>query len=277
MIDRLHPTGQAGGGMLSVVAVIGVVLLLVQGTMYHRAKGSAAFLGSEKTKVLALQMAEAGVEDNIADIGARTLRIRSGLIDTVTYDHKSLEGGFYTSRLTTVATGAAADTIDLVSAGTVGKATQTVRARLKLKKHLDTTRTPILTVTPVSVSTLVTHAVPETTVTVLKPESVPPLNSTSAYTACMSSASNKCDVCHLPSGDVTKAVVIEVSKPSIGTHVSHHGDYVTTDKSCDLYKPKANITIHTITEMVTTLVDKTTYDTTVSIDTTVKVQILSWK
>ncbi|MDQ3002087.1 MAG: hypothetical protein M3Y08_12615 [Fibrobacterota bacterium] len=272
---------QAGGGMLSVVAVLGMVLLLVQGTMYHRAKSSARFLGSEKTKVLAQQMAEAGVEENIADIGARTLRLRSGLIDTVTYDNKALEGGFYTSTLTTVSIGAAADTIDLVSKGSVGKATQTVRARLKLKKYLDTTLTPIMFVEPDTTYSYVTVTVPETTTTtvVLDPSSMPDVDNTPAYTACMSSGGKKCDVCHLPGGDLSKAHVINISKSAIKTHVNHHGDYVTTDGTCDLYDPVTSdvITMSTHVDTVVTVTDMTTYDTTLVIDTLVKVQILSWK
>jgi hypothetical protein len=273
--------GQAGGGMLSVVAVLGVVLLLVQGTMFHRAKSSAGFLGSEKNKVLALQMAEAGVEENIADIGARTLRIRSGLIDTMTYDRKALDEGYYTSTLTTVAVGATADTIDLVSNGSMGKATQTVRARLKLKKYLDTTRTPILFVKPETTYAYVTHTVPETTstTTVRDPMTMPLLETTPPYEACISSPEKKCDICHLPGMDVSKAEVINIAKNAIDKHFTHHGDYMTTDGTCDMYKPEITLTIAmaSVLDTLVTVKDLTLYDTALSVDTLVKVQILSWK
>src|SRR4051812_18725936 len=85
---------QAGGGLLAVIAALGLVLALSQGAMYYRAKTSAKFLGSEKNKVLAQQMAEAGIEVNIADIGTRRMRITHGLIDSTTYSGKPLGGGF---------------------------------------------------------------------------------------------------------------------------------------------------------------------------------------
>jgi hypothetical protein len=37
------------------------------------------------------------------------------------------------------------------------------------------------------------------------------------------------------------------------------------------------VTYHSVIDTVTTVVDKTTYDTTIVIDTAIKVQILSWK
>jgi hypothetical protein len=108
---------------------------------------------------------------------------------------------------------------------------------------------------------------------------MPAVDKTPAYTACMASSGKKCDICHLPSGDISKANVINVSKSAIGTHISHHGDYVTTDGSCDLYKPKPVITVtyRSVIDTVTTVVDKTVYDTTIIIDTAIKVQVLSWK
>jgi hypothetical protein len=272
---------QQGGAILTVVAVLGFMLVVVQGSVYYRAKGGNRFQGTEKDKILASQLAEAGIEENIADIGKRKLRVHSGLIDTTTYDHKGFEGGTYTSRLTTVAMGAQADTVDLVSTGSMGNGTQSVKARLRLKKYLDTTRTPIVVVVPFDSTYTLTHVVQDTaaSTTIKDPMSMPAVNTTPAYAACMASGSNKCDVCHLPSGDVSKANVINISKNAIGTHISHHGDYVSTDNSCDLYKPKTVYTYssHTVTETKHVMVDHTTYSTTVVVDTAVKVQVLSWK
>ena len=272
--------GQAGGGMLIVVAVLGCVLMVVQGTLYYKSKGSMKFLGSEKSKVLAQQLAEAGVEDNIADLGRRKLKVRADIHDSVTYNGKAFGTGSYTTRLTTVAIGAAADTVDLVSTGSVGRGSQTVRARMKLNKVMDTTRTPIVIVTPLVTLTFTNRTVPDSTYVnkVQDPEAMPALNTTAAYAACQS-GSKKCDVCHLPGGDVSKANVINISKSAVDTHISHHGDYITTDGTCDIYKPVPVLTIsyRTVTDTTRTVVDKTTYDTTVVIDTMVKVQILSWR
>lgn len=273
--------GQAGGGLLTVVATLGLVLLLIQGTSFYRSKSGARFMSGEKNKVLAMQMAEAGIEENIADLGKRRIRIASSTIDSVTYNHQPLGGGYYTSKLTTVATGPVTDTVDLVSTGSVGNGSQSVRARLKLKKYLDTTRVPTMTVDIDTIYTYGSHSVPVTTstVTVADPNTMPRVDSTAAYSACMASSAKKCDICHLPSSDVTKAYVINVSKSAIGTHVSHHGDYVTTDGTCDLYKPHTVLTItyHMVNDTTMTFVDNTTYDTTIVIDTAIKVQVLSWK
>jgi hypothetical protein len=281
--EPTEPTyeAQKGGGLLAVVTVLGVVMVLVQGGVYYRAQGSAKFVGAEKNKILAQQMAEAGVEDNIADLGTRKLRVTPSMTHYPTYDHKSLGGGSYSSQVTTVATGSLADTVDLTSTGTVGTGSQTVKARLRLKKHLDTARTVILHITPDTTYTYSTHTSPDTltTTTVKDPNTMPAVNTTPAYTACMASSSKKCDICHLPGGDLSKANVINVSKSAIGTHVSHHGDYVTTDGSCDMYNPSTVITVTTKVVPDTTrhITDHSIYDTTLAIDTVIKVQFLSWK
>jgi hypothetical protein len=272
---------QAGGGMLAIVATLGAVLMVVQGTVYYKSNGSAKFMGAERNKILAQQLAEAGVEENIADLGKRIVKVPHGQADTVTYDRKPMGGGTFTTKFSTVATGAASDTIDLISSGTMGQGTETVRARMKLKKILDTTRTPLVIVKPDTLLTFKVRTVADTdtAVTVQDPNAMAALDKTPAYNACMSSAAKKCDICHLPGGDYTKRNVINVAKSAIGTHISHHGDYVTTDGTCDLYKPKNvfTITYHSFTDTTRTIVSHTTYDTTIVIDTSVRVQILSWK
>lgn len=278
---KIIGNGESGGGLLVVVAVLGMLMVLVQGSMFYQAKTSAKFIASEKNQILAQQMAESGVEDNIAEIGRRQLIVTAGMVDYTTFDHKALGSGSYTSKLTTVSIGADADTVDLACLGVFGKSSQKIDARLRLKKYLDTTRTTLLRVIPETTLTIFSHIVPETTTTttVMNPSSMPDLNTTSAYAACMASSSKKCDVCHLPGGDVSKANVINIAKPAIGTHISHHGDYVTTDGSCDVYKPKITLSIHlkTILDTTLTITDRTTYDTTMVIDTVIKTQFLSWK
>ncbi|HKP97598.1 MAG TPA: hypothetical protein VJ385_17780 [Fibrobacteria bacterium] len=273
---------QSGGGMLTVVAVLGLLLMLVQGTVYYRSKAGAKFLGSEKNKVLAMQMAEAGVEENIADLAKRMTKVRAGLTDSTTYDHKTLEGGQYTSRLSTVGIGATADTVDLTSTGSVNKGSHTIQARLRLKKYIDTTKTPIMTVTPETTMAFGSHMAPkpDSTLTVTTPASLPAVHLTPAYAACMASPATKCDVCHMLGGNPATRVVLNVLKANIKpSHQTHIGDYVTTDGTCDLYTPHFTytFTMVSVPDTTLTIVDKTTYDTTVVIDTAVKVQILSWK
>ena len=277
--DPLH--SQYGGGLLTIVATLGVLLFIAQGSIYYKAKSGQKFLASERNKILAQQFAEAGVEENIADLGKRIVKVHHGQIDTVTYSQHPMGEGTFTTRLTTVATGAASDTVDLISHGEMGKGSETVRARMKLKKFMDTTRSVLVYVHPETTLVLTPRSVPDThsTVTVQNPATMPDLHTTPAYTACMGSSAKKCDICHLPSMDVSKANVINVAKSAIGTHISHHGDYVTTDGTCDVYKPKTVITItyHMVADTTRNIANHTVYDTTIAIDTSVRVQILSWK
>jgi hypothetical protein len=279
--SSLTPNGQRGAGLLTIVALLGGIMLMVQGTLFYKARSSAKFVNMEKNKILAQQMAEAGVEDNIAEIGLRKLKVTAGMTNYTTFDHKALGGGFYTSKLTTLAIGASADTVDLASTGSVGTSSATVCARLQLKKYLDTSKTAIIVVKPETTITITSRVVPETTttITVKDPETMPLINTTSAYAAFMSSGEKKTNICHLPSGDVTKANVIDVARAAVDTHISHHGDYLTTDLTCDIYKPKTVLTITTKSVLDTTrsITDKTTYDTSLVIDTVVKTKFLSWK
>jgi hypothetical protein len=272
---------QAGGGILGVVAMMGVAFALVQGTLFYRAKSSARFQAAEKNKVLAQQVAEAGVEENIADLGSRRIRPNAGMSDHVTYSGQAVGSGTFTSTLTTVAIGSDSDTLDLISKARVASSSQEVRARLRLRRYMDTLRTPILTVSPETTVVRFMVSRPETTVTtvVQDPATMPALNSTPAYHACMGSSEHKCNVCHIPNGNPDNRHVIDVSKSAIHTHIDHHGDYVTTDGTCDIYNPREERTITTMSrpDSTVTIVDRTTYDTVVVIDTMAKVQILSWK
>lgn len=272
---------QRGASLLVGVAMLAGIVVLVQGSLYYRAQTGNKLLISEKNKILAQQAAEAGVENNIADIGSRRLRITAGMSDSSTYVNKDVGAGKFSSRVTTLGTGAAADTIQLSSTGTKGAGSTTVTAKLRLKKYTDTVLTPRGSLVKDTSYAYSSHTVNDTSITqtVKDPNTMPALNTTAAYDACMSSSAKKCDICHLPSSDVSKANVINVSKSSIGTHVSHHGDYVTTDGTCDLYKPRSDTTVthHSVADTTRVVTDRTVYDTLVSIDTLIKVKFLSWK
>ncbi len=262
---------QRGGGLLTIVAVLGLLLVLVQGSIFYKSKGSSKFLGAEKTKVLAQQMAEAGIEANIGDLGRRKTRVRAGLIDSATYVNKHLGGGSYTSKLSTVAMGTKADTVDLISTGTVGSGTHTVHARLKLRKAMDTTTALIPKTVQVPTQVIGTKNV---TIPAATAASMPGINSTVNYNACISSGSATCKVCHVPGGNIALATVLNVAAGTIApVHGGHVGDYVTTNSTCDLF------TNHVVTVPDTTIamVDQTAYDTTLAIDTLIKVHILSWR
>jgi hypothetical protein len=272
---------QAGAGMLGVIALLGVSFVLVQGTLYYKSRASAAFIASEKNKVLAQQAAEAGVEENIADLGSRRVQPHAGMADFPTYTGRPVGAGTFTTSLSLVATGVEADTVELRSLGRVASQSQSVRAKLRIKRYIDTTLTPVMYMDPDTtvVSRVVT--LPETTVTtvVQDPAAMPALNTTPAYQACVASAARKCDICHIPPGSFENRHVVNVNRHSIDFHIDCHGDYVTTDGTCDLYKPRNVLSVAwtSTTLFDTTIVDNTVYDTVVVIDTLAKVQILSWK
>lgn len=274
--------GQAGVGILPIVVLTGIVLLLIQGTTWYRSKTGTSFLGSEKNKVQAMQLAEAGIEENIADLANRTVKPVGGMSDSSTYYRKPLDGGNYSSRLTSVALGGYADTVDVTSTGRFGSVMQTIRARLRLNKYMDSALAILTYVEPETTAVIATLTLPDTTLdsTRLSPAAMPAFISTPAYTACIASAATKCNVCHIAGGDVTTAMVLNVSKGfNLNTHNTHVGDYITTDATCDLYKPVISQTIafRTVLDTTYTIVDKSIYDTTVVLDTAVRVQVLSWK
>jgi hypothetical protein len=273
--NAIPSASQRGAGLLTIVAVLGVILVLVQGGVYYRSRGSVKFLGSERGKILAQQAAEAGVEANIGDLGRRKIKVRAGLADTPTYVQKALGTGRFSTTLSTVAIGAAADTVDLVSTGIAGKGTHTVHARLKLRKTLDTTTTT--TAKLVSDSTLAVGTRTETDTTLPSdPAAMPALNTTAAYSACLAlPAGTKCSVCHIPQSpfNLKNRTVLNISNGLIPSHAGHLGDYMGT--SCSQYD--TTLTAKTVPDSVWTVSSTTKYDTTVAVDTLVKVRILSWR
>lgn len=283
LVSRISsgPAAQFGGGLLPVVATVGVVMIMAQGTVYYKAKTGSQFLNAEKNKVLAQQVAEAGIENGISDLGSRRVVISDGMREQVTAQGVTVGNGTFTTRLTTVARGPQGDTIDFYSTGQVSGNSKSVSARLKLNDFVDSTPTILSVAVPDTVRTLVPVTVYDTTITttVQNPLTLPALNTTPAYAACMSKPGHKCDICHLTSSDVNSAFVIPVAKPSINTHISHHGDYVTTDGTCDIYKPKniVHVTSRLSTDTLLTITSHITYDTTMTIDTLTRIKVLAWK
>lgn len=272
---------QSGIAALGVIAMLGLIFALVQTTIFFTSRSSSRLMSSEKNKVLAQQAAEAGVEENIADLGSRKVRPVEGMNDHATYMGRAVGNGTFTTLLTTLGLGPEADTVELSSTGRVAGRTQRILARLKIKRYLDSALTPLMIVDPDTIITNVTVLVSDTAsdTTVQNPAAMPPINTTPAYAACMASAGTKCNICHIPAGLVEMRQVMNLLKAQIAFHTPHPGDYVTTDGTCDIYNPKVVETI-TETAMVvpeTTLVDNTVYDTVVVVDTLAKVQILSWK
>lgn len=272
---------QAGFGVLGAIALLGLIFALVQGTIFYRAKASSRLMSSEKSKIQAQQVAEAGVEENIADLGSRKLRPHAGMEDFISYASRHVGTGTFTTSLTTVGVGADADTVLLTSLGRVASKTQSIQAKLRIRRYLDTLLKPIMIVDPETTITNHLETIPVATVTsvVQDPHAMPDLEETSAYAACMASGAKKCDVCHIPLGNPVNRQVINISKASIQTHFDHHGDYVTTDGTCDIYNPRNDTTFTMQNVMVpdTLITDNTVYDTVLVIDTMAKIQVLSWK
>ncbi len=272
---------QFGGALLGAITTVGVIMVLVQGGLFYSAKESNRFILGEKNKVVAAQMAEAGVEDNIAEFGGRSIVVNNGMTDYVTFSNKQLGSGNYTTRITATGLGTDGDTVNLVSVGNAGGKTQSIQARLRLLYSIDSTSTPILKVTYDTTLTFNAKVVYDTTITKVTqdPNTMPDLDKTAAYAAFMGSGAKKANICHLPGGDASKANVIDVAKSSIDMHIDHHGDYISTDGTCDIYKAKdvKTITSRTKIDTLRTIVQHNTYDSAFVLDTLTRVQVLSWK
>lgn len=272
---------QLGGGLLPVVATVGVVMVMAQGTIYYKAKTSARFLTSERNKVIAQQAAEAGIENGIADLGSRRVIVSEGMREQVTAQGVAVGAGTFTTTLSMVARGPISDTVDFNSTGQASGSSKSVSARLKLSNIIDTSRVVLSAAKSDTTKSIAPRTVYDTTITstVKDPETMPIVNTTPAYAACMSSSAKKCDICHIPPGNFAARHVQSVSKSAIGTHVSHHGDYVTTDGTCDVYNPVIVTTINSrvVLDTVVTITVKITYDTVTTIDTVTKIRVLSWR
>ncbi len=272
---------QFGGGLLPVVATAGVVMIMAQGTVYYKAKTSAHFLTSERQKVMAQQAAEAGIENGISDLGSRRVIVTDDMREQVTAQAVPVGNGTFTTYLSTVARGPQGDTVDFNSTGQVSGNSKSVSARLKLNDYVDSVRVILSVAVPDTVLTVVPITVYDTviTTTIQDPFAIPALNTTSAYAACMSKPGHRCEICHLTSSNVHSAFVISVAKPSVNTHIGHHGDYVTTDGTCDVYKPKSifTVTSRLTTDTLLTITSHITYDTSMTLDTLTRVKVLAWR
>lgn len=273
--------GQFGGGLLPVVATAGVIMVMVQGSLFYQAKSSSRFLNEERNKIMAHQVAEAGVENTIADLGSRRVQVNPHMENYAVAVAKPVGQGAFSTHLTTRGMGVEGDTVDLTSLGEVENRNRSIQAKLKLRNTYDTNQVILAMSEPETTLTVTSVLKYDTTVTttVQDPLAMPALNTTAAYAACMASGSNKCDICHLTHSDVNSRFVIDVAKPAMHHHIAHHGDYVTTDGTCDIYEPKTvlNVTPRMAFDTTLNIATTITYDTTMAIDTVVKVNILSWR
>lgn len=272
---------ESGVSILAVVAILGVVFALVQGTVMYRNKSSARFQAVEMHKILAQQAAEAGIEENIADLGTRKLVPLAGMSEYATYTGKGVGAGAFSTYLTTLGMGPDGDTLELHSVGKVASASQGVHARLRLKVIMDSVMnvTVKLDSSIIPVNRVIQDTTIDTVTVVQDPYAMPALNTTPAYQACMSSSDKKCDVCHIPGGNPANRHVININKNAIHTHISHHGDYVTTDGTCDIYNPRQETTMSIASSTVTvdSVAYVTTPDTVYAVNERAKVKILSWR
>jgi hypothetical protein len=221
------------------------------------------------------------VEENIADLGSLKLLPAAGMDGYATYTAQPVGAGTFTSTLTTLGMGAQADTVLLKSLGRVAAVSQAVSAKLRIRRFSDTLwnilSSDSIRIWDSTVTATVRNVVYDSVIQ--DPHAMPALDATPAYHACMASSAINCNICHIPGGNPTNRHVINVNKHAIHTHISHHGDYVTTDGTCDIYNPRLDSTVtmvpfHQVVAFRDTLV---VYDTTYTTHTQAKVQVLSWK
>ncbi len=273
--------GERGAGLLSVVTGMGVVAAMVQGSLYYQAKTSNDFIAGEAHKTLAREMAEAGIEANIADIGLGNLTITANMNGHPSYRNEPLGSGTYSTDLYAVSTSESTDTVDVKSTGQFRGGAHSIFARLKVNKYLDTVKVvdAVTVLVPREVTTTTSVPTTVTTTTQLSPGDMPALDQQPAYDACMASGNVQCQICHLPLGNVDNRRVVDVARPSVKTHIDHHGDYISTDGTCDMYDPVETITTTyvEVTETVTVMDEVITEAEIEQIQERARVQVLSWK
>ncbi len=135
-----------------LIAVTGMAIIyaVVHGSMNQSAESTHSHLTGETHKAIARQMAEAGIEENIADLGSGLFSISQNMHRQPTYEAKPLGEGQYTTHLTSLGFSENTDTVQIVAYGTYKGETQTIEANLRVNKYQDTVLTPVLILAPVA-------------------------------------------------------------------------------------------------------------------------------
>jgi hypothetical protein len=126
---------EKGAATLPIIIAVAVAITLLQVPLLFKTKSGNKFAGVQKSNITAKNLAEAGIDEVIADIGRKAIRVTSAT-DTMPYDAVGLGRGTYSTRVTTYQVNP--DRVEVISTGRVGKNTQSIRAKMELVKTLTT-------------------------------------------------------------------------------------------------------------------------------------------
>lgn len=122
---------EEGAAVLPIIIGIAVAITLLQVPLLFKTKSGNKFSGAEKTNISAKEMAEAGIDALISDIGRKAINVGAAT-DTMPYVGITLGRGAYSTRVKTYQMNPAR--VRVVSAGSVGSNSQSIDARMEVVK-----------------------------------------------------------------------------------------------------------------------------------------------
>jgi hypothetical protein len=131
----MNPSIERGAAALPIIITVAVAITLLQVPLLFKTKSGNKFSGSQKSNITAKSLAEAGIDEVIADIGRKAINVNLHT-DTIPYENVGLGRGTYTTRIKGYQLNP--DRVEVVSTGRIGTTTQSIRAKLELVKTLTT-------------------------------------------------------------------------------------------------------------------------------------------
>jgi hypothetical protein len=122
---------QSGAAVLPIIIGVAVAITLLQVPLLFKTKSGNSFSGAQKSNITAKEMAEAGIDAVISDIGRKAILVRS-TTDTLPYAGVTLGRGSYSAQVKTYQLNP--DRIKVVSSGTIGGKSQSIEAKMELVK-----------------------------------------------------------------------------------------------------------------------------------------------
>jgi hypothetical protein len=126
---------ERGAAALPIIITIAVAITLLQVPLLFKTKSGNKFSGTQKSNITAKSLAEAGIDEVIADIGRKAITVTLAT-DTTPYHNVGLGRGTYTTRIKGYQTNP--DRVEVISTGRIGSTVQSIRAKLELVKTLTT-------------------------------------------------------------------------------------------------------------------------------------------
>lgn len=266
MIQFNSKTSQNGGALLATITMIALILVVVQGTMYYTSHSSSKFSSLEKTKLQALQIAEAGIDMNISDIGTSKIQLHENLLDFVSYNNENIGNGSFTTKITTISHSDSNYVISVSSTGTVDGVRKNILVKMYIVKVISNV---INTKLGIHSDTSITYRIRRGNDSGNSKIIENKIHTPNSSEKCENSSNNedhKISICHIPPGNPSNVHTIIVDSSSLGAHLEH-GDVIG---ACS---KTGNENIDTVLVVTNTV----KLDSIVVSDTTMKSKIISWK